>query len=279
MTVLDQAKINDIIRAFIKDSLDEQEDIRINRQRPLSNDEIEQRAKFLGLLQADRREALAKSDFKPAFNLTDDAIQTHDLDIKDKGSEDYRVLSRELMKAQIAVLDVKKRRTLGNYKSPQEVALRESIDPNPWSDGKQGHKGAPEQQQTSATVKQAGDDFWNEFHQDWKPRSRTDYKNAIEQIVSGLGPDTHLHTIDYNRVKEFREGLRDGSLSKYGRPLSVSRVNFFLAVVKRIFDLAMKQDKNLDCINPADGLRLRDKRKASEQEGCVYGRGSPVALQ
>ena len=168
MTQLDQAKINDIIKSFIKDSLDEEESLRINRQRPLTDDEVEQRAEFLGLLQADRREALAKSDFRPAFNLTDDAIQTHELDIKDKGSEDYRVLSRELMKAQIAVLDVEKRRTLGDYKSPQEVALRESIDPNPWSDGKQGHMGTPEQQQTSATVKQAGDDFWNEFHQDWK---------------------------------------------------------------------------------------------------------------
>jgi hypothetical protein len=179
--------------------------------------------------------------------MTDDVIQTHGLDITDRDSEDYRKLSREILKAHVQVLEVEKRRTLGDYGSSQEVALRESIDPKPYQDGKQGHTSvSQQQQQTSATVKQAGDDFWNEFNQDWKPRSRTDYKNAIDQIVAGLGPDTQLHTIDYNRAKEFREGLRDGSLSKHGKPLSVSRVNFFLAVVKRIFDLAMKQDKNLD---------------------------------
>ena len=211
MTKLDQAKINDIIKSLIKDSLDEEEDVRINRQRPLSEDEVRKRADFLGFLQADHREALAKSDFSQANNMTDDVIQTHGLDITDRDSEDYRKLSREILKAHVQVLEVEKRRTLGDYESSQEVALRESIDPKPYQDGKQGHTSvSQQQQQTSATVKQAGDDFWNEFNQDWKPRSRTDYKNAIDQIVAGLGHDTQLHTIDYNRAKEFREGLRTG---------------------------------------------------------------------
>jgi integrase len=269
MTKLDQAKINEIIKTFIKDSLDEEEEVRINRQRPLTDDDVSKRAEFLGFLQADHREALAKSDFNTtiANQMTDDVIhKTHGLDIEN-GSEDYRKLSREILKAHIDVLEVEKRRTLGDYGSPQEVALRESIEPSPSSTGKQRGQGNGSQQpqQTSATFQKAGDDFWNEFHRDWKPRSRTDYKNAIDQIVAGFGPDTQLHTVDYNRVKEFREGLRDGSLTKYGKPLSIPRINFFMAVVKRIFDLAMKQDRNLDRINPADGLQLRDKRKPSEK--------------
>lgn len=149
----------------------------------------------------------------------------------------------------------------GNQSSNQEVETKPEAD---------NQKGISETirevpQQTSDTMKIAGDAFWNEFNQGWKPRSRTDYKNAIEQIVSGFGPDTQLHTIDYNRVKEFRDGLRDGALSKHNKPLSISRVNFLVATVKRIFDFAMKQDKDLDRINPADGLQLRDKRKASEK--------------
>jgi len=76
------------------------------------------------------------------------------------------------------------------------------------------------------------------------------WQKGVARIV------TQLHTIDYNRVKEFREGLRDGSLTKYGKPLSIPRIKFFIAVVRRILDLAMKQDKNLDRINPADGLQL-----------------------
>ncbi|WP_319526026.1 site-specific integrase [uncultured Desulfosarcina sp.] len=268
MSELDQSKINAIIRGFIKDSLDEEEEVRINRQRPLTEEEIDQRASFLGSLEADSREALAKSDFRPAENITDETIQQQGLDIE-KGSTDYRTLSRELMKAQIAVLEVEQKRVYGWYDSPQEASLLESYDLNPRSGEKQGHRSGFEQpqqpRQTSATMKQAGKDFWNEYNHGWKPRSRTDYKNVIEQIVKGLGPNTQLHTVDYNRVKEFRQGLRDGSLTKYGKPLSIARVNFIMATVQRIFDLAMKQDKDLDRINPADGLQLRDKRKVSEK--------------
>ena len=35
-------------------------------------------------------------------------------------------------------------------------------------------------QQTSATMKQAGEDFWDEFNEGWKPRSRPDYRNLVE---------------------------------------------------------------------------------------------------
>lgn len=56
-------------------------------------------------------------------------------------------------------------------------------------------------QQTSATIKQAGHDFWNEFNADWKPRSRTDYKNAIEQIVDGFGPDTEAKKLNITTLE------------------------------------------------------------------------------
>jgi hypothetical protein len=176
MTKLDQAKINDIIRGFIKDSLDEEEDTRINRQRPFTDDDVNKRAEFLGFLQADHREALAKSDLNTstiARQMTNDVIETHGLDIK-KDSGDYRKLSREILKAHIDVLEVEKRRTLGDYGSPQEVALRESIDPSPAPVGKQrGHRDTPEQQQriSSSTMKQAGEDFISEYGGGWNARS------------------------------------------------------------------------------------------------------------
>jgi integrase len=268
MTKLDQTKINDIIRDHSsRTHWTKKRTSASSRQRPLSRDDsVHKRAEFLGFLQVGPQEALAKSDFRHATHMTDDVVETHGLDIE-KDSEEYRKLSREILKAHIEVLEVEKRRTAGDYGSPEEVALLESVDPNHWSIQNQGHRSASEQpqEQTSATIKQAGDDFWNEFNHSWKPRSRTDYKNVIDQIVDGLGTETQLHTIDYNRVKEFREGLRDGSLTKYGKPLSIARVNLFMATTHRIFDLAMKQDKNLDRINPADGLQLRDKRKPSEK--------------
>ncbi|BBO72838.1 hypothetical protein DSCW_02550 [Desulfosarcina widdelii] len=87
MTELDEAKINEIIRGFIKDSLDEEEEVRINRQSALSEEEIDQRASFLGSLQADRRESLTKPDFRPAENITDETIKQHGLDIEKRTSK------------------------------------------------------------------------------------------------------------------------------------------------------------------------------------------------
>jgi hypothetical protein len=100
MTKVEQTKINEIIREFIKDSLDEEEDIRINRQRPLTDDSLHKRAEFLGILQVDHREALAKSDSSSTISrqMTDKVIhKTNGLDIK-KDSEDCRKLKHSKLK-------------------------------------------------------------------------------------------------------------------------------------------------------------------------------------
>ena len=47
------------------------------------------------------------------------------------------------------------------------------------------------------------------------PRFRTDYKSVIDQIVDGFGPGTRLHTIHYDRVKEFGDSLGDGVLTPW----------------------------------------------------------------
>ncbi len=253
MTKLDTVKINKIIKTFIRDFLDEEEEMRINRERPYTDEDLDHRAEFLGLHQSDLKESLAKCDYRPASKHADDCIEQHRLEVP-KGSEDYNRLCRELLKAQIAVLEVEQKRVYGDYSQALPVIdgtvadNANSVSPN------QQVQQQPQHKQTSDTMKTAGEDFWDEYNHDWKPRSKVDYRNAVDQIVSILGPHTQLHTIDYQRIKEFRNGMRSGELSKNGKPLSIARVNFFMGVTKRIFHLAMKKDRNLDRINPADGL-------------------------
>lgn len=183
-------------------------------------------------------------------------------DAIDEGSMGFKRLCAGLMRAEIMGIGYYRSQLTGNYRDDLQNAMDQTIN---WNQGHKSTFGQQQQEQTSATIKQAGEDFWNEFKQGWKPRSRTDYKIVIEQIVDGFGPDTQLHTIDYNRVKEFRQGLKDGSLTKSGKPMSIARVNLFMATTQRIFDFAMKKDKHLDRINPADDLQLNDKRKPSEK--------------
>ncbi|BBO88413.1 site-specific integrase [Desulfosarcina ovata] len=266
MTKLDKDKINEIIRGYIKDSLEWEEDYRINLHHPFTDDDLDKRVQFLGFMEADMREALAKCDRRPVERDVKNLIEERGLDIE-QGSEDYNLLCREITKAKIDVLQVEQERTMGNYSSPEDESLRELIDHNHGETPKQGQGDAygHQRERTSATMKQAGDDFISEYGGGWNPRSLTDYQIAKDQIVAGLGPDTHLHTIDYNRVKAFRDGLRSGASTLSGKPMSISRINFFMDAAKRIFGLAMKRDPDLYRVNPAEDLRLKDKRKASEK--------------
>lgn len=192
MTKIDRAKINEVIRSYIKDSLEFDENFRIDREDVGTDDEIEKMVKAIDIVMDGERQDLAKGDYEMASQAVDDIIKNYGLNIA-KGSTEYKMLSREVLKAKTTIWKIEKARTIGDYSSPEEEALKPLLDPTHWALQNQGSGNEPgptnqQPQQTSATMKQAGDEFWNEFNQDWKPRSRTDYKNAIEQIVEGLGP-------------------------------------------------------------------------------------------
>jgi len=52
----------------------------------------------------------------------------------------------------------------------------------------------------------------------------------------------------------------------FGNPLSVGRINTHIEIFKKMYALAQLKDKSLDRINPADGLRLKDKRRSDEKQ-------------
>ena len=154
----------------------------------MTDDLIEKMVKAMDMMIAEDRNGLAMGDYEGAASRVDGIIKTHGLKIG-KDSPEYKTLSREVLKADIAIWNVEKARTVGDYSSPEEKALKLILDPTHWSLPNQGsgsQTGAinQPQKQTSATVKQVADDFFEEFNRDWKPRSRTDYQNALDQWLS-----------------------------------------------------------------------------------------------
>lgn len=171
----------------------------------------------------------------------------------DKNSPSYWKLCEGLMLAEIKGIELHKNHLLGksldNVPSmqPHELEIKTT-------------------KQESVTLFQAAKDYWDEYSHNWKPRTKTDYRTALDHIVETLGAKTQLHTIDYNTGKKFRDGLQNGQLSKSGKPLSVSRVNFHLDIANTMYNLATKMDKDLDRVNPFSGLRLREKVRADKKQ-------------
>lgn len=187
----------------------------------------------------------------------------------DKSSSRYWKLCAGILRAMIKGTEYKRDSLSGNISDEVEHML---VDCLPGSKaGNRGHErdisDAPiEPEQTSATLEEAYNNYWDENSHSWKPRTTIDYKVVREHILKTLRPDTQLHTLDYGKLKKFRNGLRSGELSSSGKPLSIDRVNLFISTLKEMYDIAMREDKKLDRVNPAEGLRLKDKRKPSSKQ-------------
>ena len=241
--------ISEIIAQFIEESLEEFEEEILDRKRTLTPKQLDDKAHGYSYVHSLKKEALATGDYKEAYHNADLLLDVQRIDVH-KNSEDYRRLCREILKAQVKVLEQMEKRVYGNY----DDEWTEKIQQQPYQ---------PEPK-TSDTIKQATDDYWNEYSGDIKPRSRVDYKGYLDHIVIHFKPETRLHEIEYTDVKAFRDGLKAGELSVSGKPLSVSRVNNYLGILVKIYALAMRKDKNLNH-NPSEGLRLREKVRADQK--------------
>jgi len=175
--------------------------------------------------------------------------------IKDLDTDDFKKVCRELLKAQVKVLGKLEDRIYGNYDDESQIV---AIQAQP------GTSAIQSPTLRTDTLQQAISDYWDEYGQDLKPRTKESYETYLKHILEHFEPKTQLHTIDYLKVKAFRDGLRSGEFSTSGKPLSASRINNYLMLLKSVYDLAMRKDLRL-ARNPAEGLRLKDKGRADEK--------------
>ena len=189
-----------------------------------------------------------------------DVLRKNGFDNVDASSKAYKNLCNEIYKAAISLSSLELKSLQGNFSWNNDLP---TLFPETFFKSQQQ---AETNVQTSDTVKQAAENYWNEYTGDLKPRSGIDYEGYKKQIIKFFGHDTQLHTIDWSQVKKFRDGLQSGEYSASRKPLSVGRINTHIEIFKKMYSLAQLKDRNLDRINPADGLRLKDKRRADEKQ-------------
>lgn len=253
---LSDNQIKEIVQKYLKEYIDSIEERMYSDDPPnftLDTHLFYQYVKELDDIKQEIVEYLGTLDYRTVAIIVDDLLKENGIDNIDRSSVSYQKLCRGILKAQLKGNDIEKKQMRGEYSDdappmrPQELELQIT-------------------RQESATLSHAAKDYWDEYSHNWKPRTKTDYKIVLDHIVDSLGANTQLHTIDYNTGKRFRDGLKSGKLSKNGKPLSVSRVNFHLDIANTMYNFATKLDKNLDRVNPFQGLRLREKVRADKKQ-------------
>lgn len=109
---------------------------------------------------------------------------------------------------------------------------------------------------TEITLGQLVSAFWKERSPTWKPRTLGDYETCRVHLLSELGRDTPVDTVDYYVAKEYRDKL-------HGAGLSVARVNFYIGFFKAVLNFEMKTTRILR-VNPCEALKLKDTRRRDE---------------
>jgi hypothetical protein len=64
-------------------------------------------------------------------------------------------------------------------------------------------------EQESETLQRVFEAFWKEKRPGWKDRTVTEYTTCRNHLLSFLGPDTQIHTIDYQKGRDYKNLLME----------------------------------------------------------------------
>ncbi len=207
---------------------------------------------YLGDLDDIREELIVNlnlGDFSMLENIIADIIKTNGIDDVDKQSTLYRKLCAEIHKAEIKLIPIQKRHMMCDFSYKDELP---EVFPEIFPKTSEGLPGTDEQQ--SETLQRVFEAFWKEKEPGWKDRTVTEYTTCRNHLLSFLGPDTQIHTIDYQKGRDYKNLLME-TRNKKGKPLSKRRINMYLSFASQLFNYAERNhfiDRNPD-------IREKDK--------------------
>jgi len=108
----------------------------------------------------------------------------------------------------------------------------------------------------SLTLGQLVGAFWKERCSAWKPRTVTEYLTCKSRILSEMGEDLPVASIDYYKAKAFRDKLLKSGLSP-------ARVNLYTGFLKALLAFEMQTTRILPA-NPCERLQYKDTRRKDE---------------
>jgi hypothetical protein len=268
---LSEDQIQKIVKNYVQEALNDDESERINGK-PLTQEGLEGNLHVYDSFLSDYREALALRDNRPIEHLVNTVLKEADIDIS-QDSFAYRKLCREMLKAQIGVLEKLKNRELGDYSDDTgQVTVTQA---------------EPQKEPPGIPLTQLVDDYFNENLRagKWSPRTIREYENSYRMLKESLGEDKPVNYIDHKIMQEYKKlllklppnvfkskkyegmSLRDflkiDSNESNTNSLSVSAINRYIMNAEAVFRYGVRNGHMK--MNPAEGLKLPKQKRPQEE--------------
>jgi integrase len=201
-------------------------------------------------------------DFSMLENIIADIIKKNEIDDVDKQSTLYRKLCAEIHKAEIKLIPIQKRHMTCDFSYKNELP---DVFPEIFPRISEGSPAIDEQE--SETLQRVFEAFWKEKEPGWKDRTVTEYTTCRNHLLSFLGPDTQIHTVDYQKGRDYKNLLME-TRNKKGKPLSKRRINMYLSFASQLFNYA-ERNHFIDR-NPFKGLQISEKKTRVDELRDVF---------
>jgi integrase len=252
MATLSKTQLKNIIKQYVKDFIHnfELEEATGKHLNPYSYDD--QLKGYDWVLSEDHDTLAERNHVNRMTPEADEVLSSMGLTL-DKSSDDYHLLCYLLLKARIRSLEACKNRLEHKLQGHTIDDILKDLDIK-----SEAPQSASLKKEKSLRFKEVVEAFWADRSPTWKSRSLIDYKSCKRNLLDYF-KDIQIHELDYYKIKDYRDQLT----GRNGRPLSVSRINFYLGFIRAICQFEMQTTGILKA-NPVEGLRLKDTRRKDE---------------
>nr|NJM03416.1 site-specific integrase [Desulfobacula sp.] len=255
-------QIDGLIRKHIKEVLEKDERDRIMDDSPFDRSFHEGHLKILGMAKELVQDRLATKDNEFITETVDNLLQAEDTQAG-KNSFAYKLLCREMFKAEGHILEVMRKRQAGDY----------------------SHETAPELPRVppkkSKTISAVMGDFFEEGSSEnrWRPKTIKEVKASMQLLIDYFG-DVPINTIDRAMMGQYRRDLaklppnmnkdtryRDLTVHQVLKlepkpTITVLTISKYMSRATALLEYAKNNGEM--AINPADGITVRKTQRKDE---------------
>ena len=299
MKEMTKEEIDYVVCKYMVDLLKYFEDYRALHDGPRSQDEYDWNLMLLDKHLDEAQQELILSDHEASGDGFDDILSNWGFEDVDRDSYTYKKLRREFLKARVQVLEVEKKRELGDYTDTLEDEVSKKLQAlqriqgshsalpaslQPVSDSK-GSPAIPDEASnppgSGERLSQVIEKFAEERRRVgvWKPKSEVEIMTSLHLLQEVLG-DVPVADINNVTMRHFKETLlklprnlrkspayRDKSIAEVlasgvTQPMNPTTINKQLDRASTLFKWAVRNgymDRN-----PAEGLQLPAKKRDDE---------------
>lgn len=282
--------IQELVAGWVRETLKEEEDTRINPVKPVTEDYLDDRYEAFDYVQTLHKEDLGLSRHAESMAHRVDILLQENGIIIDKASDPYLKLCREMLKASIKVLEVEKQRTFADYSSGTDEEVVASIVPSQAVQPQQPASLSPPLAASDQPLSISLQDLISEYQDErvkagrWKEGTIRTYQPFFAAMTQALGADTIVNTITRQQMVDYKRLLsalppgfarlneycdisgltiQDVQGKHHDKQMDITTLRSYIQMAESVFAFGVRNgylDKN-----PAEGLKPPKKKQAREQ--------------